>query len=258
MKKAVIAVAALIAATVLVSAAVAGVVTVGPDDPSWAHNDTRGLGTTSFTSAYGAPAGLGTSSLELTTSADPADKADYWTNSVANTPLGQVMSLGYWTYQQSASFAGGDASLQLALDLNGGTLADGGFTTLVYEPYWNGDVVPGQWQDWNASAGRWWSTRTGGGLVAGGGGPPFYTIADVWARDPNAVVLGIGVNVGTNNPSYVVATDGVRFNDTTWNFELPASTPLTKDDCKNGGWEQFGFRNQGQCVSFVATGGKHG
>jgi hypothetical protein len=28
--------------------------------------------------------------------------------------------------------------------------------------------------------------------------------------------------------------------------------PLTsKDQCKEGGWEQFGFKNQGQCVAFV-------
>ena len=31
----------------------------------------------------------------------------------------------------------------------------------------------------------------------------------------------------------------------------------TKDQCKNGGWSQFGFENQGDCVSFVATGGKN-
>lgn len=30
--------------------------------------------------------------------------------------------------------------------------------------------------------------------------------------------------------------------------------PVTKDDCKNGGWESYGFRNQGQCVRFVETG----
>jgi HYR domain len=31
--------------------------------------------------------------------------------------------------------------------------------------------------------------------------------------------------------------------------------PTTKDQCKNGGWKNFGsaFRNQGECVSFVAT-----
>ena len=33
--------------------------------------------------------------------------------------------------------------------------------------------------------------------------------------------------------------------------------PSTKDECKNGGWQTFGvFKNQGDCVSFVATGGK--
>jgi hypothetical protein len=28
----------------------------------------------------------------------------------------------------------------------------------------------------------------------------------------------------------------------------------TKDDCKNNGWAQFGFKNQGQCVRFIETG----
>jgi len=30
--------------------------------------------------------------------------------------------------------------------------------------------------------------------------------------------------------------------------------PESKSDCKEGGWEGFGFRNQGQCVRFVNTG----
>jgi hypothetical protein len=29
------------------------------------------------------------------------------------------------------------------------------------------------------------------------------------------------------------------------------ATPQSKDDCKNGGWQTFGFRNQGQCIQFV-------
>ena len=34
--------------------------------------------------------------------------------------------------------------------------------------------------------------------------------------------------------------------------------PTLKDQCKNGGWRDYGslFKNQGACVSFVATGGK--
>jgi hypothetical protein len=34
--------------------------------------------------------------------------------------------------------------------------------------------------------------------------------------------------------------------------------PISKDQCKNGGWHAYGvFKNQGDCVSFVATGGKN-
>jgi hypothetical protein len=37
-----------------------------------------------------------------------------------------------------------------------------------------------------------------------------------------------------------------------------AATPTSKDKCKNGGWRNFpGFKNQGDCVSFVATKGKN-
>ena len=39
--------------------------------------------------------------------------------------------------------------------------------------------------------------------------------------------------------------------------DAPA-VPTSEDQCNNGGWRNFGatFKNQGQCVSFVATGGK--
>lgn len=30
--------------------------------------------------------------------------------------------------------------------------------------------------------------------------------------------------------------------------------PTDKDECKQGGWEDFGFRNQGQCIRYVNTG----
>ena len=32
---------------------------------------------------------------------------------------------------------------------------------------------------------------------------------------------------------------------------------ITKDQCKNGGYATLGFRNQGDCTSFVATEGKN-
>ena len=47
-------------------------------------------------------------------------------------------------------------------------------------------------------------------------------------------------------------------------FTLSTSTgvgagPTSKSQCRHGGWKSFGtmFRNQGDCMSFVATGGKN-
>ncbi len=39
----------------------------------------------------------------------------------------------------------------------------------------------------------------------------------------------------------------------------PSSEPTTVQECKQGGWKNFGelFKNQGDCVSFVVTGGRN-
>jgi hypothetical protein len=45
--------------------------------------------------------------------------------------------------------------------------------------------------------------------------------------------------------------------DLAFKASFSGPVPATKDQCKNGGWRNFpGFKNQGDCVSFVATGGK--
>jgi hypothetical protein len=49
---------------------------------------------------------------------------------------------------------------------------------------------------------------------------------------------------------------------TAFDMEITGDTappmPTTKDDCKKGGWATYGvFKNQGDCVSYVATGGKN-
>ena len=234
-------------------AAAATTVVVTENSTSWGTNDTRPGGAVGFTEAYGAPAGLGSGSLELTTDATTAAKADYWTADVAGTPLVDLSELSYWTYQAGTPQPPHAAvSYQLAVDGNGA--ADGGFTTIVFEPYQNGVVAPVTWQQWDVDAGRFWSTRTGEcGLTAGAGGPAIYTLAQLQAQCPDAVVLGIGVNIGTFNPGYTVATDGVQLNATIYDFEV-GRAPATKDDCKDGGWMTFNdpaFANQGDCVSWV-------
>ena len=241
------------------SAAPATVV-VTQNSSNWSTMDTRPGGTVEFTEAYGAPAGLGSGSLELTTDLTTTAKADYWTRDSLGTPLADVNDLSYWTFQAATPQPPIAAvSYQVQIDANGA--AAGGFTTLVFEPYQSGIaggvVLPATWQQWDVDAGQFWSTRSFVDgtciLVAGGGGPPFYTLAALKTLCPDAVVLGNGVNIGSNNPGYTVATDGVQFNDTIYDFEL-GRRPATKDDCKDGGWMTFNdpaFANQGDCVSYV-------
>jgi hypothetical protein len=243
-------------ALVVAVTATAATVVVTQNSSSWHTLDTRPGGDVNFTEEYGAPPGLGEGSLELTTDATTAAKADYFTFEHAGTPLANVTTLAYWTYQ-SADVQPPHAapSYQLQLDVNGA--AEGGFTTLVYEPYQNGVVAKAVWQQWDVDAGQLWSSRTVTSgtcvLVAGAGGAPFYNLTTLKTLCPDAVVLGIGVNVGTFNPGYTVAADGVTFNETTYDFEV-GRRPSSKDDCKDGGWQDFddpAFKNQGDCVSFA-------
>lgn len=58
-----------------------------------------------------------------------------------------------------------------------------------------------------------------------------------------------------------VDIDNTMINSTTYTYEVPVAT--SSNQCKNGGWQNFNdsngnaFKNQGDCVSFVATGGKN-
>jgi hypothetical protein len=221
------------------------------------------------------------SALRLTTDSTTASKAQYLHS--ANMPISSVTELSYSTKQNSASFAQGDPSYQLIVCLTGlsstgcnpGSATDPhpetSFTTFVFEPYENGTVASG-WQSWDVDAGQMWSSRTvtdpnnaDCAVTAGGGGAPFYSLADLQAKCPNAVVTGFGVNIGSNNPSYDTETDLVSFNGDVYNFQTVAPTPVVtltnKDDCKNGGWMTSNnptFKNQGDCVSYFATKGKNG
>ena len=250
----------VVAAVALVGVATAAnKVVVTQNNTTWTQDDTRGTGTVSWTAEFGAPPGLGTSSLKLT-STTPLDKAGLYNHTMAGTPLADVSALAYWTYQPQPSTNPAHAAASYQLQVQTGC----GFTTLVYEPYWNGTVMPNTWQQWDVDAGLFWSSRTvtcgTSTLIAGAGGPPLYTLAQVQAMFPNAVVVGIGVNVGSNNPGYYVGVDGVQFNDTIYDFEL-GTRPTSKDQCKNGGWASFNdpaFKNQGDCVSYASTGGRNG
>lgn len=238
------------------SALAATTIVVTPANPQgWSTQDTRAGGAVTFVSDPSSPYPPG--ALQLTTDLTTTAKAQYLHD--ANTPLSVVTKAGYYTKNMSVSPIA-DPSYQLVMCLNGTTTC--GFTTLVFEPYQNplqGTIVANAWQHWDAASGLFWSTHTiicsNGTVLGTSGGPATYTIGQINSLCPNAVVIQFGVNIGTNNPGYVVRTDGFNFNGTTYDFQL-TNPPTSKEQCKDGGFvnltdaEGNAFGNQGQCVAF--------
>jgi hypothetical protein len=226
---------------------------------SWViYTRTASPGTATFRSGPATPP-LGAGSLELAT-AGGSDKVYALNFDHVNTPLSAVDALGYSTYRSSGS-AQQVASINLQADINGA--APGGFTTLVFEPVYNtaqGSVVNGQWQTWDAYGGgsaTWWSSNP---IPGAPNRDTFVSWNTITSMNPDAVVLGYGINQGSGNGSLTTAVDALKFGasgtTTTYDFE-PTLTPTSKDQCKNGGWQTFNspkFKNQGDCVSYTNNG----
>jgi hypothetical protein len=90
------------------------------------------------------------------------------------------------------------------------------------------------------------------------GGTFYDTFAGADLKYGSDVVTGIQLvtDAGWLFGTQTVLVDNVMINDATYTFESAQS-------CKNDGWTQFTsspgpFNNQGDCVSFFATGGKNG
>jgi hypothetical protein len=67
------------------------------------------------------------------------------------------------------------------------------------------------------------------------------------------LAAGTGYQIGSSNDDTVTIAD----NDGAGTPPVGAR-PTSKDQCKRGGWQTFGvFKNQGDCVSWVATGGSN-
>jgi hypothetical protein len=93
---------------------------------------------------------------------------------------------------------------------------------------------------------------------------PGGTFYDTWASA--LVKYGgmtvTGIQLVSDNANQVVLVDNVMINATTFTFETDVVDPSDKERCKNGGWQTITaapgpFKNQGDCVSYFATGGKN-
>jgi hypothetical protein len=244
----------------------------------WYTADTRPPGTGTFEQGPATPP-LGAGSFELRTP-DNTAKVQLFTDLYDGTALSSIDGIGYSTYRdpESTGFVAGTSALNIRVDLDGNGSAD---AYMVYEPYQdqgNAAVQTGVWQDWDAYQGgnaKWWLNTGAGGC---GQATP-CTWSTIVATFPNATVReapncgpggvkapcpgSLGLNQGSFNSGIVSNADAlyvsVGGNRTTFDFERDLPRPTSADQCKKGGWQNYGttFRNQGDCVSYVATGGKN-
>jgi hypothetical protein len=119
-------------------------------------------------------------------------------------------------------------------------------------------AAPGNWDAFvtkldAGGASLAFSTYFGGSDYDAGAG-----IAVDTSSEPNIYLTG-----ATASPDILTTPGALRpaFGGTVDAFAARISQlgrPTSKDQCKNDGWRNFPqFKNQGDCVSYVASGGKH-
>jgi hypothetical protein len=226
---------------------------------------TRNAGTGTFRVGPGTPPS-GVGSLETVTPTG-ADKVYLFNFDYVGTPLADIDKLGYSTYRTSGASPNQVPAINIQVDINGGTLNPGEFTTLVFEPIYNtaqGAVQDGVWQTWDAYNGGnaiWWSSRAIPGVCAA---DCFVTWNQILASNPNATIVGgFGINQGSGNPALTASSDaltiGTNGDCITYDFE-PYKVATTAAQCKNGGYSSVkradgsSFKNQGDCIQYVNTG----
>jgi choice-of-anchor C domain-containing protein len=97
--------------------------------------------------------------------------------------------------------------------------------------------------------------------VEAGGTPETFTYDVVTAGNTDANMkwapkLFQFTATGTTTPLTFASLDSGFYGPALDNVTVKQYLPISKGDCKKGGWEDFGvFKNQGDCVSYVATGG---
>lgn len=221
---------------------------VTPDNlQGFAPSDTRPESSREFSEALGGAAGTA-GALRLET-VDSAGKTDFF-HSGGGAPLAAFAAKFGYSALRSTDSTGAEfqfPALQIVLDFNGP--ADGGFTTLSFEPIYqtgaNAATSSGTFHDYDGSTGVFCSSREIPGVFdanqtrCDNGGTK--TLAQIVANNPDATVTAFGVNQGSGNPGIISAVDQLVTPTTTYDFEKTASvtptdptTPPGDDDGHHG------------------------
>lgn len=141
------------------------------------------------------------------------------------------------------TLGGGSPRFQIGVDTTGDSIRDCNVFVYIGTPPNFNDAAAG----WQSTGNLIGSTDTRYDLSQCGGG--FYsTYADMVALLGSDTITGISLVVdgGWSQPDgeQTILIDNTMVDGATYTY-------TSKNDCKNGGWQSLGFRNQGQCVSSV-------
>lgn len=217
-----------------------------PPSRPWVLYTRAGTETGAFVTGPATPP-LGTGSLRLATPAG-GEKVALFNYDHIGTPLSTIETLSYHTYKAVGVATVAFPSINIQIDVNGGSLGAGEFRTLVWEPYQQPGFVDatGVWVSRDAIAGgdgKWWVT--GAGIAGACGQASPCTWSTIVASIPTATIVGgFGVNQGSGNPGLDASVDALRIgyggNTVTYDFEnytscsfaVAGTTMTLQGDCE--------------------------
>ena len=217
---------------------------------------------------------LGAGSAEFSVDASGSTDAELRTAQYTGLRLDELTALNYSTFVQNNNNEQA-VYIILNVDYDGDGASD---DLLFFEPVYQdstfctndqGNVLLDTWQTWDALNGCWWSV---GGTAGATPGTGTKTLSQILAVEPDAAIAtstdpkgAVRLVAGFGGPddwgNFLGNVDAFTVNTDTFDFELH-SMPTSKDECKKEGWMTFNppegsFKNQGDCVSFVATDGRN-
>jgi len=148
---------------------------------------------------------------------------------------------------------GGSPRVSIGIDTTGDGVRDG--SIFAYFGTDSGGVActPGTWQSTGdfLETGRLLDTSQLGGT--------FYdtyadALADYGAFEVTSISIVTDSSWAAADSEHAADIDNTLINATLFTYEVPPPpVATTKDQCKKGGWEAFGFKNQGQCVASIVS-----
>lgn len=221
----------------------------------------------SFVTGPGTPM-YGVGSAQLSVSG--TQRRNLATYQFAGTPLVDITAMSFRTYNPSAGNGGSatrSAYLNFNVDFDG---SDTWQRRLIFVPVDNGTVTQDAWQEWDAinTGAALWRYSGPTWPVTGGAGTTTKTWNQILTDYPSArfrvTDAHLGLRVGEpyadgyteNIDSF---TFGTASGTTIFDFE-PWDVATAKSECMKGGWQDVtrangsSFKNQGDCVSYVANG----